>query len=237
MMRDYKKPLLLTALLFGLWALAPMHAAQATAEKDPLEGYNRAMFAFNEGVDTVLLRPIARGYRYIMPERGRQGLRNAFRNLGEPVNALNALLQGDVNHFFTASWRFVLNTTVGLGGLYDFAGEYGGLPHRSEDFGQTLAVWTGESDSTYFVLPLLGPSNLRDALGRVGDVFSSPWYYALNNEESLALVAGEAVVDREALLDITDDLYNTSFDPYSSFKSAYEQRRNAQISNRYKQGK
>lgn len=232
--KKMKHIILNTALVLTALALLSLQPISARAETtDPLEGYNRTMFAINEGIDTVILRPIAVGYRYVTPEVARKGLRNVFRNLGEPVNALNALLQGDVSHFFTASWRFVLNTTVGLGGLYDFAGEYGNLPYRHEDFGQTLAVWGGDDESTYFVLPLLGPSTLRDTLGRVVDVVTNPWYWLLEDREAIALAAGEAVVDREALLDITDQIYDTSFDPYASFKSAYEQRRKAQIHNRY----
>lgn len=222
------------ALVLVLGAFHPQ-AANA-AQSDPLESYNRAMFSVNEGIDTVLLRPLAVGYRYITPEPARKGLRNAFRNLGEPVTALNALLQGDATHFLATSWRFVLNSTLGLGGLYDFAGEYAGLAHRREDFGQTIAVWAGEEDSTYFVLPLIGPSNVRDAFGRVVDVVSSPWFWLLEDREAIAMVAGEAVVSRESILDITDQIYDTSLDPYSSYKSAYEQRRAAQIQNRNHQG-
>ena len=225
--------ILLTAASF----LSACASSEKQVQHDPFETFNRTVFAFNEGVDTILLRPAAKTYRFIAPLKVRKGLRNAFRNANEPLNSLNALLQGDVTHFLTSSWRFVLNTTFGLGGLYDFAGEYAGLPYRREDFGQTLAVWTGEQDSTYLVLPIFGPSNVRDTVGTIVDTFTTPWYYLLEDEAAIAYAATKAVVQREQMMDQIDDLYDSSFDPYSSFRSAYEQRRNAQIRNRYQSNK
>jgi phospholipid-binding lipoprotein MlaA len=211
---------------------ATLPAAANVPDADPLESFNRAMFAFNEGVDTVLLRPVARVYRAVAPSYARKGLRNASRHLGEPVNATNGLLQGDVHQAFAATWRFALNTVFGFGGLYDFAGTYGNLPYRREDFGQTIAVWAGTNESTYIVLPLLGPSTLRDTFGRVVDSVTTPWYYVLNDNAVIGLTAAEVIIQREAMLDVTDQIYATSFDPYSSFRSAYIQRRNALIANR-----
>jgi phospholipid-binding lipoprotein MlaA len=208
-------------------------SAIAQGQGDPLESYNRAMFAINEGIDTVLLRPIAQGYRFITPEYARKGVNNALRNLGEPIVMVNALLQADFDRFFTSGWRFILNSTFGFAGVYDIAGEYGGLPYRREDFGQTLGVWMNDTDSTYIVLPIMGPSTVRDTFGRVADIFIDPWGYGLQTDERVVLAVSEAIAQREALLDPLDEVYRTSFDPYSTIRSAYQQRRKAQILNRH----
>ena len=205
--------------------------AQTAADNDPLEPFNRTMFGFNHGVDTYFLRPIASGYRYVTPQVVRTHIGNVSDNLCEPVNTVNALLQGDVQQGMTSFWRFVINTTIGIGGLNDVATE-AGLKHRSEDFGQTLAVW-GVGSGPYIVLPLLGPSNLRDTGGRIGDIFADPLNYVTDWEGAIAIDAGQAVVLRERFLEPIDELYSSSLDPYTSFRSVYEQRRQAQIANRY----
>ena len=216
--------------LLGLVACAPIQQSGPT--DDPLESFNRQVFAFNEVVDTVLLRPVASTYRAITPEYARKGMRNFFRNFYEPVTMANALLQGDPERFFTSMWRFFLNTTLGFGGVYDFAGTYGNLPYRQEDFGQTLAVWADDDDSAYLVLPILGPSTTRDALGRVVDIFLDPWTYSLKAEEAIGAAVGQGITIREELIDPIDDVYATSFDPYATIRSAYEQSRKAAIHNR-----
>lgn len=218
-----------SVLLFA--ACAPVQE-RGTVE-DPLEPLNRQVFAFNEVVDMVVFEPVARTYRFLVPQEGRKAVRNAYRNLQEPVTMANALLQLDGERFFTSFWRFVLNSTFGFGGLYDFAGTYGNLPHRQEDFGQTLAVWANDTDSAYLVLPFLGPSTTRDAFGRVVDIFLDPWTYPLEDEENIALAVGNAISQREALLDPIENVYDTSFDPYATFRSAYQQRRKAEILNRH----
>lgn len=211
----------------------PRYAADIQIENDPLEPFNRAMFDFNYTVDSYLLRPVAKGYRYITPEVVRTHVGNFTDNLYEPVNAVNALLQGDIQQGMTSFWRFVLNSTVGLAGLNDVATE-AGLARRSEDFGQTLAVW-GVDAGPYVVLPLLGPSNLRDTVGVVADFYTNPiFYYAVDDTgTSLAISAGRGIVQRERYLEALDDIYASSLDPYVSFRSIYAQRRKAQIANRY----
>ena len=138
-------------------------------QADMLEPFNRQVFAFNEALDTMILEPVAQGYRFVTPKAARKGVRNALRNLGEPVTMANALLQGDVNRFFTAGWRFILNSTFGVGGLYDFAGEYGNLPHRSEDFGQTLAVW-GVPEGAYQELKSIKPKEAKVFFDKVASL-------------------------------------------------------------------
>lgn len=217
--------------LLSLTALLWVAACSTAPKDDPLEGYNRAMFAVNEGVDTVLIRPIAKGYHYITPDPIRERIGNMADNLGEPVSMVNAFLQGDFTQGMNNFWRFVINSTFGLGGMHDIAST-AGIPHRKEDFGQTLAVW-GVDSGPYLVLPILGPSNLRDAGGRLADWFTDPLTYAVNDSwTSVGIAAGKGLVQRERLLDPIDDIYASSLDPYASFKSIYEQHRAAEIKNR-----
>lgn len=200
------------------------------AVNDPLEPFNRGVFWFNQTFDRFVFRPVAKGYRYITPRPIRNSIGNATDNLFEPINMLNAFLQGDFTQGMTSFWRFVLNTTIGIGGLNDVAGEFG-LKQRTEDFGQTLGKW-GVGSGPYLMLPILGPSNVRDTVGMVADVYSHPLYYYLETDDALWLSAGRALVVRERLIDPIDDINATSLDPYVTFRSIYTQRRAAQIQNR-----
>ena len=227
MKRSIWLAILIAPLMF---ACAPVQD-YATVRQDPYEPFNRQVFAFNEVVDMVLLEPVARGYRFVVPEIGRKGIRNALRNFYEPVTMINAFLQFDAQRGFTAFWRFILNTTFGFGGLYDFAGENTELTYRNEDFGQTLAVWADNTDSAYLVLPIMGPSTTRDAFGRVVDIFLNPWTYPLDDGGSAAVAAVNGIAQREDALDTLDEIYETSFDPYATIRSGYLQRREALIRN------
>lgn len=228
-----KKYALLAAVLLAntLIACAPVQDS-ASVPEDPYEPFNRQVFAFNEVVDMLVLEPVSRGYRAVVPEVGRKGVRNAMRNFYEPVTMVNAFLQGDVQRGFTAFWRFMINTTLGFGGLYDFAGENTELKYRQEDFGQTIGVWADNTDSAYLMLPILGPSTTRDAFGRGVDILLNPWTYGLEDWESIAIAAGNGISERERALDLIDDIYETSFDPYATIRSGYIQRRKALILNR-----
>ena len=219
-------PTFAAALLFTGIATS----AHAATDNDPLEPFNRAMFTFNRTVDRFLLRPVASGYRYITPQPIRNSIGNASDNIFEPVNMLNAFLQGDFNQGVVSFWRFVLNTTVGIGGLNDVATE-AGLPRRTEDFGQTLAVW-GVGSGPYIVWPLIGPSNPRDTVGFVADVFTNPITYYVERDDLYLIGAAQMVVLRERWLDQMDEIYDSSLDPYVTFRSMYQQRREAQITNR-----
>ncbi len=211
-------------------ALFAISACSTQNANDPLETYNRGMFAVNDAVDTVLLRPVAQGYRYVTPMEVRGRIGNISDNLSEPVSMVNAFLQGDFDQGMTNFWRFLINSTLGLGGMHDVAATAGLAPRR-EDFGQTLAVW-GVGSGPYIVLPIFGPSNLRDTGGLVTDYFFDPLNYAVDDTlSSVAIRGSQAVVVRERLLDPIDDVYSSSLDPYASFKSIYEQRRAAQIKN------
>lgn len=219
---------MLAALVLA--SCAPAATTKTTAE-DPYEPFNRQMFAFNEVLDKVLLKPIAQAYRFVVPEIGRKAISNVLQNVYEPVTMVNAFLQGDVDRGFTSFWRFTLNSTLGGAGIYDFAGENTDLKYRPEDFGQTIGVWSHNADSSYLVLPLFGPSTTRDAVGRVADVFTNPWTYGLKTNESIGLAVGNGIVAREDALDLVDEIYANSFDPYATIRSAYIQRRKAQILN------
>lgn len=216
--------------ILSLLLMLPLIAACAsTEEESSLEAYNRAVFSFNEVVDDVLLAPVARGYRYITPQKLRNRFGNAANNLNEPVNFFNTLLQGDVDQAVVTFWRFALNSTVGVVGLHDVAST-AGLNRRREDFGQTLAVW-GVEDGGYFVLPILGPSTVRDAFGIFVDIFLDPFNYYLERDDAIVRALAVGLVQRERLLDPIDDIYATSLDPYSSIKSIYMQRRKSAILN------
>ena len=199
--------------------------------QDPMEGYNRAIFAFNDGLDQAVAAPVARGYRAAVPKGIRNSVRNFLRNLHNPVNAANQLLQGDVEGFASDVTRTAINTTIGIGGLFDVAKD-AGLEHEYEDFGQTMAVW-GVDHGPYFVLPLFGPSSIRDTAGMVVDAYADPvrlYLYNTNNEEwYYARAAATGLDRREELLDALDDLRKNSFDYYAALRSAYYQKRNAMV--------
>lgn len=227
--------LAITKKILPLLAAIMLASACSTAtNEDPLEGYNRFVFAGNQRLDTYLLRPVAKGYRYVTPQVVRTRIGNVSDNLNEPISMVNAFLQGDFDQGMRNMFRFFINSTVGLGGMHDVATEAGIAP-RSEDFGQTLAVW-GLGSGPYIMLPIFGPSNLRDIAGRGVDWFADPVNYALRQDGTdwtlYGVRAGQALITRERLLDPIDDIYATSLDPYASFKSIYEQRREAEIGNK-----
>ncbi len=230
----YSTPVKTLKCTLALMATLAMATGCSTKNADdPLETYNRGMFAVNRAVDTVLIRPVAKGYNYITPDAVRWRIGNMSDNLAEPLNMANSFLQGDFNGGMTSFWRFMINTTIGLGGMHDVAAT-AGLAEREEDFGQTLAVW-GVGSGPYIVLPILGPSNLRDTGGKVGDWFMDPFNYALRQDGTdwtlYGVRGGQALVARERLLDPIDDIYDSSVDPYASFKSVYEQHRESLIRN------
>lgn len=201
-----------------------------TEIRDPLEPVNRGIFKFNEVFDTFIMRPVAKSYIFVVPEYGRQRVTNVVNNLGEPVNMLNGFLQGNPERGFTAMWRFILNSTLGIGGIFDFAGYNAGLTHKEEDFGQTMGFY-GVGNGPYIVLPFLGPSSGRDAVGRVVDVFSNPFNYVESDEFVYGRIVVTAVDARARSMEVLDEIYRNSVDPYATIRSAYAQRRAALIRN------
>ena len=195
---------------------------------DPLEGFNRAMYVFNENFDRYLLKPVAKGYRAVTPAFARRGLANFFGNLYEPVNMVNNLLQGKLADGASDFGRFAINSTLGIYGLFDVATHIG-LDRHDEDFGQTLGVW-GMGEGPYLVLPILGPSSFRDAFGEVPDWYLYPTQYMEERSTADKLWVGRLVVRREQLLDATDILEQAAgTDPYVFVREAYRQRRRSMI--------
>lgn len=196
---------------------------------DPFEQTNRALFDFNDAIDRAVFKPSAETYRKVVPQAGRTGVRNVLRNLRGPVNATNQLLQGDVEGFAGDTIRVLVNTTFGLGGLFDIAGA-AGLPYEHEDLGQTLGKW-GVGHGPYIVLPILGPASLRDHSAFFAEGFADPVNLYLVNvdQEKLvyARIAMTALDKREELLDVLDDLRASAIDYYATVRSVSYQRREA----------
>lgn len=197
---------------------------------DPFESYNRAVFAFNRTLDGVLIKPMALMYRAAVPQLARDGVGNVLENLTSPVVSANAFLQLDPQHGFVMFWRFILNSTLGIGGIFDFADTVG-LHYRYEDFGQTLGA-AGMGSGPYIVLPIIGPSNGRDMFGGLVDVAMDPFTYILD-DDARTVRYGVTVVDaREDALDMMEDAERNSIDLYATVRSAYQQYREKQINNR-----
>lgn len=195
---------------------------------DPLEGFNRAMYTFNEKFDTYLLKPVAKGYRAVVPTPVRQGVSNFFGNLREPMVMVNDALQGKFKHAASDLGRFVTNSTLGILGIFDVASRMG-LEKRNEDFGQTLAVW-GVAEGPYLVLPFLGPSGIRDGVGLAGDYYTYPPTYMEETSTAWKLFALDTVDARTRYLDAGDILYEAAGDdPYTFVREAYRQRRRSLI--------
>jgi phospholipid-binding lipoprotein MlaA len=190
--------------------------------RDPWERMNRATYRFNDAFDRAIAKPVARGYRKVTPHFVQTGIGNFLDNLESPVVMVNDLLQGQFKAFASDTGRLLMNTTVGIGGLLDPA-TAAGLDKHDRDFGQTLGTW-GLKTGPYLVIPFLGPSDVRDAVGRVGDVYSDPRHYIRNNWVSWGLWGVGAVDTRARLLDVEGALAG-AYDPYAFIRSAYLQHR------------
>ncbi len=204
----------------------------ATAENDPLEPTNRALFDFTLAVDRNLTRPIAIGYREVLPQPLRIVIRNFLDNLRSPVIFINDVLQGEPERAGTTFARAVVNTSVGVGGLFEVA-EGWGMPKHSEDFGQTLAVW-GVGEGSYLLVPLLGPSNTRDLFGFGVDFVLDPLFYVRWGDERYIPWTryGVHLIDlRSRTIEQVDDIERTSADFYAATRSLYRQNRSDAINN------
>lgn len=196
---------------------------------DPLEPLNRVVFAVNIEADRYILKPVAYVYKEAVPEPVQDGIGNFLQNLGSPAVFLNAVLQGDVDHAGATLLRFVINSTVGLAGTADVAGEMG-FVRRDEDFGQTLGVW-GADEGPYIMLPFLGPSNARDALGLAVDYFADPWIYLRYEKFNYSRFGAEVVDARARNYELLNDLEKTSVDYYAAVRSLYRQDRRDAVRN------
>jgi len=196
----------------------------APENEDPIEPVNRAMFQVHEVIDGLVLAPVAHIYNGVMPEMGQTGVRNALSNLASPVVLLNSVLQGDMTNAGRTVSRFVINSTVGIAGLFDVASDWG-IPHQhSKDFGQTMGVY-GVPTGPYIFIPILGPSDARDTVGLVADFFSDPFYYILNDNAYTALDLTRGIQKRTDLLALTARVHRDSFDVYATYRSIYLQNR------------
>jgi phospholipid-binding lipoprotein MlaA len=213
--------------LVAFLVLQALPAAAERREYDPLERVNRGVFWFNDRLDVYLLEPVAKVWDFALPTRLRLAIHDAYDNALFPVDFINGLLQGKPRDAGTTLGRFLLNSTLGMAGLFDVA-KAAGLPGRHEDFGQTLGVW-GLGNGPYLVLPLLGPSTLRDACGRAVDSPMRVWPFFAGTVPSLAISSTEVVNWRSLHITEIRDLKRDAFDYYTLIRNAYIQNRKAAV--------
>lgn len=208
------------AVRVTLIALLIMPVAVSAKDIDPWENLNRKSFAVNDFFDRILLRPIAKGYTKVVPRFARQGIHNALVNFGTPVVALNQLLQGKGRSALSDTGRFAVNTTLGIGGLFDPATKMGMVAHN-EDFGQTLQTW-GVAPGPHIVLPLRGSTTVTDAVGSLIGTFTNP-ALLFSDTQTRVIITGVSVIDLRAQLLGADAL--VSGDKYLFLRDAVLQRR------------
>lgn len=212
-------------------ATAGPDAELAATDRTP--GFNRAMLDVNIALDRTVLRPVAQGYDAVTPTTIKHLIGNGFSHLELPGDFINHLLQGEIDPALATLGRLTLNTVLGAGGLLDPATEFG-LPKQETDFGVTLGKH-GVEEGNYFVLPIIGPTTTRDAIGRAVDFALSPTTYigyvepGISPEAGLSLFAGDAVHTRDAQAEFIDQILYESADPYISLRSVYLQRRRALV--------
>ncbi len=222
------RPPAVTLLLFSLIVASGTVGCASTSEKapesvsDPFEPVNRVIFQVNRTADKYLLRPVAKGYDVITPRPVKTGVKNFFSNLESPIIILNGLLQGKFVQSMSDLGRFVTNTTLGIGGLFDPATPMGMRVH-DEDLGQTLATW-GAARGPYIVLPLFGPRTMRSAVGLVGDGFIHPLIW-MDNSSVRSKLRGLYIIHERSMLLGIDQQIDGAFDPYALIRDAYVQRR------------
>ena len=194
-----------------------------THDEDPWQGFNRGVYKFNDTLDRAALKPVAKGYRKVTPRWFRAGVGNFFSNLSYPATVVNQFLQGKPGMGTRDAGRFLVNTTLGIGGLFDVATRMG-LQANDEDFGQTLAVW-GVGSGPYLTLPFFGPSSLRDAPSRAFDYFLGPLEYVdIPWEAEWGMRSLDLVHSRSELLPLDSTLQN-AYDPYGFIRDAWVQQR------------
>jgi len=197
---------------------------------DPWVEMNRGLYTFNDKMYFWVLKPVARGYGFIIPQELRQAIRNAFYNIRFPVRFINCLLQGKIRKSGYEFGQFFINSTAGCLGLLTPAANYPELQTSPEDLGQTFAVW-GTGTGAYLMLPFFGPSSLRDGLGKLGDTFLDPlwWLFKDDIRVSIGIRAGETVNDTSLRIGEYEALKEAALDPYIMIRNAYVQNRNKQI--------
>ncbi len=214
----------MSKITFLIIAALLLNGCATTSQSgDPLEGYNRAMYSFNDLADRAVIKPIAKVYDAVTPDPISQGVSNFFSNLNEITVILNDLLQFKFSQAADDTGRFLLNSTVGFAGVFDVAG-YAGHQKHNEDFGQTLGAW-GVNSGAYVVLPFFGPRTMRDSVGLVADVYTDPVPY-IDHVPTRNQVAATRIVDSRAnLLHAEKVLDQAALDEYAFVRDAYLQRR------------
>jgi len=223
----YKAIILVMVIVLG--ACASTQKNERVARIDPLEPMNRTVYTFNENLDQYVVKPAAEAYKFVLPDTVRRGMNNFFSNIGDIVVAANNLLQAKPKEAASDIGRFLVNSTIGILGFFDVATDLGLVKH-SEDFGQTLGVW-GLSDGPYVVLPLFGPSTVRDTVGLAVDLKTDFVLNSnqLNSDERIGVTAVRVLDKRANLLDAGQLLEDAAFDKYSFLRDSYLQRRRNQV--------
>jgi phospholipid-binding lipoprotein MlaA len=215
----------LCCLLLALAGCASVPSGKSDP-RDPWERFNRASFTFNDSLDRAILRPVAKGYVKVTPRFLRTGISNVLSNLDTVTTIVNDALQGKMKQAGVDSARLILNSTLGLGGLLDPASD-AGLEKNDEDFGQTLGKW-GVKSGPYLMLPLLGPSTLRDTFARIPDQFTHPVNY-LEDDSTRYTIRAVDLLDLRADLLSLDEQLARSYDRYAFVRNAYLQRREFKV--------
>lgn len=216
----------ITCLLSALTLFNLAGCATGKTPGDPYESLNRKTFAFNMALDKAILRPVAKTYNAITPNYIQARITNFFENTGEIPATINDILQLNLYQTLADSSRFIVNTTLGIGGLYDVA-SHGNLPDHHNDFGLTMARW-GLPDSPYFMIPILGPSTVRDTIGLPVDVYTTIWPYINPTWIGWTAFGVNKINVRAALLP-SDKLVDDAFDPYVFVRDAYLQHRQNEV--------
>jgi len=227
--------LLVIGPLLGCATPPPASDRDAVAEfkeaNDPIEPTNRVLYVVNDKFETYFLTPVAKGYRAVLPEPVRESVHNVLNNLANPVQLGNDILQAKPRRAGDTAMRFLINSTIGVGGLFDVAKHLGYADHDT-DFGVTLALW-GVPEGPFLFIPVLGPTYPRDIVGRGTEFAASPWTWVGQGAAVSALRwahAGVYAVDRYSrLLDSIDSIKKTALDPYATFRSLYRQHRQGQV--------
>ena len=236
-MNTLGRPLLalsMVTILSGCATTSTTSTSGAQNPVDPFEKFNRTMFTFNDRVDQYALKPVATVYKRAVPSFVQTGVYNFFGNLGDVWTAVNNLLQGRVADGVSDAMRFTINSTFGLAGLIDISSD-AGLPKHNQDFGATLGVW-GMQSGPYVVLPLLGPSTVRDSAALPADFAGNPWTYVTPDATRYFGTALRIVDLRAGLLDASNLIEDAALDRYEFIRDAYLQRRAGKISSNRERG-
>ncbi len=222
-MKNMNKAILFASAIF----LGGCATTSGSNADDPLEGFNRAMFDFNDGLDRVALKPAATAYQEVLPSFVQTGVSNFFGNIGDVWTMVNNFLQGKVEQGLSDGMRVVFNSTIGFGGVLDIASE-AGIPKHKEDFGQTLGKW-GVASGPYVVLPLFGPSTVRDTAALPVDWSGDPWVYVTPVDVRNVGAVIRVIDLRASALNATNLLEDVALDRYTFIRGAYLQRRESQV--------